>query len=195
MGAEELPPLGAAWEPEGRVARFGQRFCTALRQAGAESRFAHALSGALNEMASNAVEHAIPPIRPLACFMVGGAQWAFAVTDVGRGVLASLRENRRFAHLRTETDALAEAVLDGVSRSGQPGRGLGFTCLFKALVDRRATLRFRSGGAAAAWEGESPTAQTIVCHSLSLARAGFHVQVGGALPPGRGGLDSHRFAV
>jgi hypothetical protein len=133
-------------------------------------------------MASNAVEHANSPAAPVASFEVTGCTWSFGVTDVGRGGLASLRENPKYDYLVGQAEALELMLKEGVSRTGEVGRGLGFSTVFKALVDRRATLRFRSGGAIASWEGVSPTDQTIHIQSLPLTRAGFHVRVAGPVP-------------
>jgi hypothetical protein len=154
----------------------------ALRDFGMQAKFASALAGALEELVSNAVEHSNAPVNPVACFEVGRTSWAFGVVDVGRGVLASLRENPRHAHLKTETDALTLAVQPGVSRLEDTSRGNGFTTVFKALVDYRTRLRFRSGGASARWEGESPTDQSITALALPVSRpGGFHVRVAGPM--------------
>jgi hypothetical protein len=184
-GACELSPLGSKdWRPGGEFSLFQERFQTTLRNAGAERLFSYALAGALEEMSSNAVEHASPPIAPIACFEVTGKDWQFTVTDVGRGALSSIRDNLAYAALGTEMDALKLVLQDGVSRTVEAGRGRGFTRVFKALVDRQARLRFRSGGASAQWEGESPTAQLVRFQGLPLSRAGFHITVAG--PLGRG---------
>lgn len=169
------------WGPNGMFADFQDRFRTTLRDYGMQERYASALAGALQEMVSNAVEHANSPVKPVACFEVGRQFWAFGVVDVGRGALASLRENARFSGVWSETDALLLAVQPGVSRYDIPGRGNGFATVFKALVDRQARLRFRSGGASARWEGKSPTDQDITAHALPLSRSGFHVRVDGPM--------------
>lgn len=179
----ELPPLASPeWQPGGSFLRFQDRFRTALRYAGLDPRYSDALAGAASEMASNAVEHAAAPVPPLASFEVTQQMWSFGVTDVGRGALASLRENPAYVGLETEVEALELALQEGVSRSGNPGRGLGFSTVFKALVDRQARLRFRSGGATSRWEGASPTAQAIHFQALPLRRRGFHVRVSGPCP-------------
>jgi hypothetical protein len=169
------------WEPGGLFAHFQDQFRIALRNQGMDAAFASGLAGALHEMVSNSVEHANSPVRPVACFEVGQRAWTFGVVDVGRGVLASLRENPDYADLRSETDALTRALQPGVSRFREGGRGTGFTTVFKALVDRRTTLRFRSGGASARWEGQNATDQTITARSLPLSRIGFLVRAAGPL--------------
>ena len=184
VGLHELPPIGSSqWNPGGSFVAFQERFHAALRQGGVKQHsYAAALTGALVEMASNAVEHANSPASPITSFeVIDGRGWSFGVTDVGRGALASLRENPAYAHLEAEGEALEFMLKAGVSRTGETGRGLGFSNVFKALVDRRATLRFRSGGAVASWEGESPTEQTVHSQGLPVTRQGFHVRIAGPL--------------
>jgi hypothetical protein len=183
-GLHQLPPSGShQWEPGGSFVAFQERFHTALRQGGMKQhQYAAALTGAFVEMASNAVEHANSPAAPIASFEVTSRGWSFGVTDVGRGALASLRENPAYGDLEGEGEALEFMLKEGVTRTGEPGRGLGFSNVFKALVDRRVTLRFRSGGAVASWEGESPTDQVIHSQGLPISRQGFHVRVAGPIP-------------
>lgn len=182
-GVYELPPLTSKnWEPGGSFVRFQENFRAALRGARVDQHYSDALAGAVAEMASNAVEHADSPVPPIASFEVTSRTWSFGVTDVGRGALASIRENPAYGDLEGEVEALELILQEGVSRTGRPERGLGFTTVFKALVDRRATLRFRSGGATSLWEGESPTAQTIHFQGLPFRRQGFHVRVAGPVP-------------
>jgi hypothetical protein len=183
VGLHQLPPGDSdKWKPGGSFLAFQERFHTALRRGGMkQQRYAAALTGALGEMASNAVEHANSPAAPIASFEVTTRGWSFGVTDVGRGALASLRENPAYSDLEGEGGALELMLKEGVSRTGEPGRGLGFSSVFKALVDRRATLRFRSGGAVASWEGESPTDQTVHSQGLPVTRQGFHVRIAGPM--------------
>ncbi len=181
-GLYQLPPIGShKWEPGGSFVAFQEDFHATLLQGGMKQRYAAALTGALAEMASNAVEHANSPAAPIASFEVTSRGWSFGVTDMGRGALASLRENPAYAGLEGEGEALELMLKEGVSRTGKPDRGLGFSHVFKALVDRRATLRFRSGGAVASWEGVSPTDQTIHSQGLPVSRQGFHVRVAGPI--------------
>jgi hypothetical protein len=129
----ELPPSGShQWEPGGSFVAFQERFHAALRQGGMKQRqYAAALTGAFVEMASNAVEHANSPAAPIASFEVTSRGWSFGVTDVGRGALASLRENPAYGDLEREGEALEFMLKEGVTRTGEPGRGLGFSNVFK----------------------------------------------------------------
>jgi len=173
-----IPPPGPAWQSGSEFALFLERFKDSLRPRGYSADSAFLLAGALKEMASNAVEHAMASVVPLAAYRVGAEDWEFSVTDVGRGVLASMRSNPEFAHIPTAVEALRTALKDGVSSTGQPGRGCGFSTLFKALVDRDCTLRLRSAGASAWWRGRSATEQTLTMQSLA-DRVGFHIAVAG----------------
>lgn len=181
VGVQQLSASSKEWAPGGVFAHFQEQFRMALRGSGMEKDFASALAGALHEMASNAVEHSASPAPPVACFEVGRGSWSFAVVDIGRGVLASLKDNPAYGSILSETEALTLALRPGVSRFADSGRGMGFASVFKALVDHQAALRFRSGGAAARWEGRSLTNHSIEASALSLPKGGFRVRIQGPL--------------
>lgn len=176
----EVPGIDGGWQPGDPFMLFQERFKTALVQGGAPSRFAFMVLGALNEMASNAAEHANAPVASVASFEVGRGRWCFSVTDVGCGLLRSLRRNPTYAGLPNEASAVRFAVRDGVSSTGNPSRGNGFTQVFKSLADRRCSIRFRSAAAMATWSGSSPVADQLTI-TVSPPRVGFHVQVEGGL--------------
>jgi hypothetical protein len=176
----EVPGIDGGWEPGDPFMLFQERFKTALVQAGAPSRFAHMVLGALDEMASNAAEHADAPVSSVASFEVTGGRWCFSVTDVGCGLLRSLQRNPAYAGLPNEASAVRLAVRDGVSSTGKPSRGHGFTQVFKTLADRMCSIRFRSAAAMATWSGSSPLADQLTI-TVSPPRVGFHVQVEGGL--------------
>lgn len=167
-----------AWEAGAPFARFQEQFKTALVGGGMPSSPAHALVGALHEMASNAAEHARSELPPVAAYEIGASAWAFSVTDVGRGVLGSLRQNPAFSNLPGDMEALGLAVRDGITSTGLVQRGRGFATVFKALVNRRCALRFRSIEAVATWEGTTPGADTLQLACVP-RRLGFHVCVSG----------------
>lgn len=180
----EVPVNWDGWEVGRRFMLFQERFKTALTGRGLPTRFAHALVGALAEMASNAFEHAESPIPPIASFEAKPSGWACSVTDVGRGVVESLKENPAYAAVTQGREALSLALREGVSRTGEAGRGMGFTTLFKALVDRHCTIRFRSANIAGTVSATSPTAASLGFLALP-RRPGFHVAVSGDYPPRR----------
>jgi hypothetical protein len=139
-------------------ALFLQRFERALRvHGGFEKKLATGLSGALAEMAGNVVEHAVPQGRPPAPAIVGfhveKDVVTYAVADLGRGVLASLRENPLWSHVRTPREALDAAVLQYATRRQNMRRGEGFRQVVRALADLQGHLRFRSGDAALIIDG------------------------------------------
>lgn len=175
-------PIGAeGWDSGAPFTLFEERFKSALRQRGTSSSVAHALVGAFAEMASNAAEHAAAPIPPIASFETSAEGWRFSVTDVGCGVIESLKRNPEYAAVSDGRTALPLAMQHGVSGTGKPGRGTGFTTLFKSLIDRSCTVRLRSAGVAAACTATSPTAATLAFLVLP-PRAGFHVAVSGDYP-------------
>ncbi len=175
-----VPPLLTGWSAGDPFQRFQERFKTALVGAGASSAFAFMVLGAFNEMASNAAEHAVAPVPPVASYELTGGRWSFSVTDVGCGLLRSLQKNPKYAALHDEASAIRLAAQDGVSSTGEQGRGFGFTHVFRALVDRMCAIRFRSVGAVASWSGPAPAAHQL---SITVAppRNGFHLEVGGVL--------------
>lgn len=176
----DVPTDPSQWGPGTPFLMFQERFKTALVAAGALSPFAHGVVGALNEMASNAVEHAQSPAPPVSTFEVLPDRWSFSVTDVGIGVLTSLKSNPKYETLKNEVTALQTTVMDGVSSTARAGRGFGFTLVFRSLADRACTIRFRTTGALATWEGVSPAAQHLSLSPMP-QRAGFHVAVSGSL--------------
>lgn len=177
----EIPVTSEDWKAGRPFMLFQERFKTSLTRQGVPTELAHAVVGAFTEMASNAAEHAAAPIPPVATFETNGTTWAFSVTDVGCGVVESLKRNPAYATVADAKTALSLALQDGVSGTGKRGRGTGFTTLFKALIDRHCTIRFRSAGVAAACSATSPTAASLAFLVLP-PRMGFHVAVTGDYP-------------
>lgn len=174
-----VPTTPEGFAPGAAFGLFAERFKDALRAGGLSSQSAHALTGALIEMAANAWEHAAAPVPALACYEVAANAWCFAVTDVGCGVAESLRRNP-IHQFTNDAEALALALRDGVSGTAEPGRGSGFSQVFKALVDRQCRIRLRTGTCSASWDGKSPTSQSIRYRPLPF-RVGFHLEIAGAL--------------
>jgi hypothetical protein len=164
-----------AREDTERASRQELAFKNQLRAIGFDVRSAALVAAAFSEMQSNALEHSYAPVRPLACWRVCGRDWAFGVYDVGRGVLASLKEDPAYRFLTSHKEALELAVTDHVSSRGA-GRGMGFHTLFKALLDRRSTVRMRTGNIAAHFVGHNPTRQDLK-YTILPDRAGFCMTV------------------
>lgn len=177
---QEIPWALDDWAAGKPFSFFQERFKNGLTKRKVPSRFAAALSCALAEMASNARDHSMSPLPPLASYQFTSERWSFSVTDVGCGILTSLHRNTQYASLNDEVVALREALKDGVSSTGVRDRGRGFSDLFKGLVNRMCTLRLRSSGAVANWEGTSPAAHSLQFTPLP-NRAGFHVCVSAPL--------------
>ena len=176
-----IPTSTAGWDPGTGYLRFESRFKRLLLENGLSEPFALRIVASFSEMAANAAEHSLSPVAPVACFQVGSKGWEFSVTDVGCGMLGSIRRNRLYATVQHDVDALKLALCDGVSCTGDKMRGRGFSTLFKALVDRNCVLRFRSSESAAHWSGHGPSMQSLSLTVLP-RRIGFHVCVSAPWP-------------
>jgi anti-sigma regulatory factor (Ser/Thr protein kinase) len=115
------------------------------------------LVGALGELRSNIFEHSERSDSGIIAFQAHNDGMEFVVADLGVGLLTSLRHNAEFAHLKDHGAALRTALTDGVSRSGEPGRGLGFRAVFLGLANAVGELRFRTGDHVLTTSGESPS--------------------------------------
>jgi hypothetical protein len=138
---------------------------------------ARGLSAALHEMVDNVVEHAGLGDAPVGvvAYDVSDQHFGFAVADLGRGVLRSLRENSAHAGLLTDADALLSAVTRGASR--RPGvDGKGFSDLLRALADLEGTLSFRSGSARLRLDGRG-SGSRVVSRSNSPVMNGFQLSI------------------
>lgn len=126
--------------------------------AGLARGLAAGLMGALGELLDNVFEHSGRPESGVVAYAASDGAFEFVVADVGRGVLASLRENPDFAGLSDSGTALRVAVSDGVSRHARSsGHGYGIGQLFRALAHNSAELRFRSGDHALRLWGDAPS--------------------------------------
>lgn len=135
------------------------------------------LAAALNEMVDNVVEHAGLGDSPagVVAYEVSDEHFGLAVGDLGRGVLASLRENAAHAGLSTDAEALLSAVTHGASRRvGIQGKG--FSDLVRALADLEGTLSFRSGSARLGIDGRG-TGNRAVVSTNSPTLKGFQLSV------------------
>ena len=136
---------------------FVQRFRRSLEQAGFGLRFPYALSQALTEMTENVVRHSASsgstPALGLVGFHVVREEMNYVVADLGRGALGSLSENPKWAHLKTESDALVAAAKRGATRLPQHTEGDGFRLAFQAFLDRQGIIAMRSGDGLARIQG------------------------------------------
>lgn len=157
-------------------------FCDRFRRSLVEhvhlsSRTARALSAALHEMVDNVVEHAGLGNEPLGlvAYRLEEEGFRFAVADLGRGVLASLRENPSNAHITRDGEGLTAAVTAGASRR-PGGRGTGFADLLRALADLDGLLFFRSGGARLRLDGRG-RGDRVLAPSNTARMLGFQLSV------------------
>lgn len=112
------------------------------------------LSGAVFEMVDNVWNHSETAETAVLAYQVGRRSFTFSVTDLGLGVLDTLKRNRRYAHLKTSIEALEEAVKPNVS--GKPdGSGLGLDQLTRSLADLWGRTRLRSGQGALTFDRET----------------------------------------
>lgn len=133
---------------------------------------ARSLTGAVFEMVDNIWVHSRSVDSCFLAYQVGFRKFTFGISDIGVGVLQTLRQNPRYAHIRTSMDALEHAVKRGVS--GQPqGSGLGLDSLTRSLASLWGQSRLRSGQAALTFnrEGESPRRR----HQFLANLAGFQI--------------------
>jgi hypothetical protein len=130
---------------------FQHRFVKNLTLNSFPSDFALGLSKVFSEMTDNVVQHSGPlgeEFSGLAGYHVSANFMSFAVTDIGRGALARLRDSTDWRHLNKASDALHAIVHDSASSRAGQGPGEGFRQLFRTLVDRNVAIRLRTDDAA-----------------------------------------------
>lgn len=162
---------------------FCKRLESAAANAGLGDQFAKALTGTVEEMASNVVEHSEHPETSIAGYRWSQTEFEYVIADSGIGVLESLRKNPYYSYLDDARTALETAVQEGESRRGHNvGHGLGFRDLLNNIANRNSYLRFRSGNYALVIDGTQipPIWETKPCQSLD----GLLISiVSKALPP------------
>jgi anti-sigma regulatory factor (Ser/Thr protein kinase) len=137
-GLEFFPIRGKDWADSKRYHPFESRFCKAAKQAGFGNK-AKAFAGALYEIADNVAQHSgddssCPAPGVIGYFICDG-HVAFAVADLGRGILNSLRENPAWQQLPDSKAALMAVVTDHASRRPNGGDGEGFKEVFRSLAN------------------------------------------------------------
>lgn len=144
---EENDILEPAWE------NFLQRFERSAKAAGFTSDAALNLQSALHEMATNTVIHSRAPIPAIVGYIVTGNCALFSVADVGRGIVASLTSNPKYAYLTQPVDAIHKALQTGVTCRVDDDGGFGFSTIFKSVAEMWGQLRFRSGNGCISMDG------------------------------------------
>lgn len=176
--------------PDIEFTQLGLRAKRAATEVGIPDLAAASLVGAMKELRDNVVEHSRRPHSGLIAFRTTGGRFEFCVADAGKGVLASLRENPKYAALADSGQALRVALTDGESRFGSGSdRGYGFHDLFRALQKLQGVVHFESGDHRLAHNGLSPTVGELnlaQCADLT----GFLVSVT-CLTPGGSSRHGH----
>ncbi|WP_146155880.1 sensor histidine kinase [Enhygromyxa salina] len=175
-GWGELQEFDGDWSGTG----FEMRFKTSMMRGGVSSGHAAFVCGAMDEMISNAQEHSRADCFAVATYEVTKSFWMFSVTDFGIGIPDRIRENRRHRGLK-DLDAISAALEHGVSTYQEEERGMGYSQVFRALADRAARLRIRSGCGLLEWEGfvNGVGEQQL---SPKPRRGGTHVRAAAKLP-------------
>jgi len=128
---------------------FQQSFVDRLKEHGFQPGFAIALSAAFGEIAENAPDHSAEGNAEMAPTMIGyfvtEGEVHFAVSDIGRGVLDSLRENPRWRNLNNSREAILATLEKAATRKAEHLEGGGFKLALKSYVDRNGTLAIASG--------------------------------------------------
>lgn len=126
---------------------FLERFGRSMKAEGFPRKFANALTKVGDEMADNVVQHSSRsgPFSGIAGYHVSGGRAAFVAVDIGRGILARLRDSPQWCHLDNSRAALRAIVSDGASSRADQGAGEGFNQLFTSLVDHNCLIRLRTG--------------------------------------------------
>jgi hypothetical protein len=140
-----------------RYQLFRERFVRSLQASAFPMEFSYAVAGAFGEMTDNIIQHSqqtSEDFTGMAGYHVCHGYMTFAVSDVGQGVLNSLKTSPVWLHLENAAAALRSAVCDNASRRPAHPKGDGFRTVFRSLVDRNAVLRFRSDDALLTLVGE-----------------------------------------
>lgn len=124
-----------------------QRAFIAINRSSLPKAEAAQAASALGEFESNIQEHSSHRETGFLGFEVNEQFVGLYASDLGRGVVSSLRENPEFASVGDSGEALQLVIKEGVSSSGLQGRGMGFRPIFRGLASHSGVLRFRSGDA------------------------------------------------
>jgi len=117
----------------------------ALHQMSLERRYLAGLEWALNEITDNVLNHADAShggLVQVATFNETG-RIQFAVADGGRGIYRSMREGH--PELRSDREAIGEAMKQGVTRSPDVGQGNGLAGALRISTHSRGSFAIASG--------------------------------------------------
>jgi hypothetical protein len=137
---------GESEELEGSL--FEQRFRRSIAEGGFSHEAANWMARLFHEMIDNVSQHSGPsgaPASAIAGYQVLPDYFAFSVSDLGWGFHKSLTRSPDWSHLTDDSEALLAVIQKSASSRVGEGEGMGFKELFKALADRGALIRIRSG--------------------------------------------------
>lgn len=158
-------PLVTQWKDD-QWTLYQDRFRRAMVDNGFGKKIATGLSMAMAEMADNVIQHSGTDKQSQANAVVGyhvmDGSMTYAVADVGRGILKSLRQKEHWQKLQNSEDALVAVIRDGATRRENESRGEGFRHVLNALTDLNGHLRFRSGNGCLAVDGRGDARKFIV---------------------------------
>jgi hypothetical protein len=137
---------------------FLNRFRSGAAKARFSSNVANGFTGAVEELASNIIEHSGNVATGIIGYRWEDGVFEYVVADAGIGVLATLHDNPQYSQITDHGEAMRFALTDGVSRyATNPDRGRGYRNLFSSLISHGAALRFRTGDRRLVIDGESPS--------------------------------------
>ncbi len=149
-----------------------RRFESDLRRRMTENGFtsitAKAFTGAVSEIINNVWEHAQAPGPGLLAYQLEVGRVQFGVADLGIGVLNSLRTNPAYRAVTTSMAALKRAMIVGVSRFPDAGRGYGFDTVLRAAADHWGGARLRTGQAILEFHGTSELRKATAAYGVEL---------------------------
>ncbi len=128
---------------------------------------AKALTGALSEIITNVWLHAQTSTPALVAYQLEQERVFLTIADLGIGVLQSLRSNPEHQALATSMAALKKAMLVGVSRFPEHGRGYGFDTVLRAVADH-GVVRLRTGEAVLEFQGTTDVRRSLVSYGTHL---------------------------
>lgn len=157
-GVFPLERLGQSGDKTDDWILWAARADQAAQLAGFPKTTAALLIGAFGELQDNVFRHSEAPTTGVVAYAVTAEGFEFVASDLGLGVLASLKTHPDYSELEDSGQALRTAVADGESRFGRDsGSGLGLSQLFRALASQDGDLRFRSGDHVLEIRGHSPS--------------------------------------
>lgn len=145
---------------------------------GFSKKFSYAMAGVMAEMSDNIVQHSNglgEELTGLIAFQLTGEQVSFAVFDIGKGLLASLKSSEDWRHLTSASAAIEAVFRQGASSRVGQGQGEGFRQLFKSLTERNSLIRLRADDSCLSLSRENGEDRALT--SVSVHLSGVHVTV------------------